>query len=192
MQELSKSLVLSNSKRAIEIIDETKFDINTIVDTKANETIIFKAITPLSEYYDSESQIGIIKYLIEGGADLNLKNSYGYSPLHISISHHSLSNISLMLLENRNVDIESEDKNGTNLIFVAIREYGLVWRPEQKEVQKIRFKIIEKLLEKDANLDKRNIYDVCARDWIERCDDERLNQLIIKYDKRKKTTDNNA
>lgn len=191
-QELSKSLVHSNSKRAIEILDKTKLDVNTIVTLKTNETLLFKAITPLTEYYGSESQIEIIKYLIEHGADLNLKNNHGYSPLHISISHHGLSKIALMLLDNKSIDVESESKNGTNLIVVAIREYGLVWRPEQQETQKLRFKIIEKLLENNANLDKRNTYNVCARDWIERCEDERLNQLIEDYDKRKKTNDNTA
>lgn len=180
--ELSKSLTHSKSKKAIEIINNTKLDVNTIIDTDSQETIIFKAINPLSKYFGSDSQLELVKFIIEKGANLNVKNRTGYSPLFISISHHNLSKISLILLNEKKLDVESNDRFGTNLIFVAIREYGLVWRPEQKETQNLRFKIIEKLLERNANLDKKNNFDVCARNWIERCQDEKLNQLINDYD----------
>ncbi len=182
--EFSKSLIHSNFIKVAEYIEKTGTNANAIINEEYQETILLKALLPLSEYKGSDNQIKIIKYLLDKGANVNFKNKKGYSPLSISIAYHSLSNVSLLLLDADNIDVESIDKNGNNLIFIAIREYGLTWRPEQFELRKLRFEIIKKLLVLDANIDKKNNFNVCGRDWIGRCNDEKLNELVRAKDKK--------
>ena len=183
--ELSKYLLHSDSTNALRFMIENEIDINTLLSTERNETILHRAICPLSIHMGSKNQVEIVEYLLKNDVNQNIKDKDGYTPLYISLSHHSLSNISLLLLDDDDVEIETIDKNESNLIFVAIREYGLTWRPEQKVERHLRYSIIEKLLIRNANLDRMNTYNVSARDWIERCDDTNLNQLIRKYDLKK-------
>ncbi len=79
---------------------------------------------------------------------------------------------------------EPEDKNGNSPIFTAIREYGKTWREIQKEQNKLRFEIIEELLKCGANLYQVNNHGISSRHWIGISKDEKLLNLIKKYDKK--------
>ena len=76
-----------------------------------------------------------------------------------------------------------ERKNGNSPIFTAIREYGLTWREEQKEVNQLRFEIITELLNRGAELDKMNNHGINARTWIKNIPEkDKIHEIIRKID----------
>ncbi len=139
-----------------------------------------------SKFQDSNEQIDLISYLIAQNANVNWKNSDGVNALHIALSFHKLSKVALLLIKNGEVDVNIvEDKNGNSPIFTAIREYGLTWREEQKEVNLIRFDIIKELLSRGADLDRINNHGISARTWVKRVpENDKLHNLIHEFYKK--------
>ena len=183
-REFYQYLFKSSTDEVIEIIEKENIDINSFTNSDKNSTLLIKAISDCeSEQKGSENHVKLISYLIENGAEINTKTADGYNALEIALSYHSLSNISLILIKTGKAEINSIEKHGNNPIFTAIREYGLTWRPEQKEVNQLRFEIINELLNRGANLDKINNHGITARKWLERIpENDKLNQLIKEFD----------
>lgn len=180
-KELSLALYEADENKVIDIIENQKVDINNYNEFSTKEPILVQAVNCNSKLHNSKSQLEIVKYLISKNAELNHKTKDGYTALHISLSHHDLSKISLLLIKSNRIEINSLDKNGNNYIFIAIREYRLTWREEQKELNKLRFEIIEELLKRGADIDKINNHGISSRKWLEISDDQKLHDLIKKY-----------
>ena len=184
-KELFRALFVPNKKRAIELINKYKIDLNKYLDNYSN-SILINAVNCSSDFRDSKEQLEIIDHLLEKNADVNYINENGFNALHIALEYHSLSKTSLLLIKKGNAHInEAERKNGNSLIFTAIREYGLTWGEEQREVNQLRFEIIDELLNRGADLDKTNNHGISARKWIERVpESDRLHNLINEFDKK--------
>ncbi|UII77319.1 ankyrin repeat domain-containing protein [Flagellimonas sp. HMM57] len=184
--EFSKAIIHLDLDKVYELMDLGKIDVNEYVGFDNNDTILIEAVSCLSKLKGSEKQLELISFLIDKGADVNWKNDDGYNAFHISLAYHNLSKISLLLLRKGNPDVNIvEDKHGNSPIFIAIREYGLTWREEQKEVNQLRFEIIKELLNRGAELDKINNHGISARKWIERVPEkDKLHNLINEFDKK--------
>ncbi|MFD0963679.1 ankyrin repeat domain-containing protein [Pseudofulvibacter geojedonensis] len=184
--ELFRALYEPNKQKVIEIIEKEKIGINEYLISSNSSSILINAVNCSPEFQDSNEQIELIDYLIDQKADVNWKNNNGFNSLHIALAYHSLSKISLLLLRKGNPDVNIvEDKHGNSPIFTAIREYGLTWREEQKEVNQLRFEIINELLNRGAKLDKINNHGISARKWIERVSKkDKLHNLINEFDKK--------
>ncbi len=183
--KLYRVLYKSNKSKVVELIENNNIDINNFLDFSNSDSILINATDCSSESRNSKEQIDIIKYLIDNDVDINWKNKYGYNALHIALEYHDLCKISLILIKSGKTKInEAEEKNGNSPIFTAIREYGKTWREEQKEMNKLRLKIIEELLKREADLDQVNNHGISSRRWIELSGDEKLHGLINKYDKK--------
>ncbi|QXP57290.1 ankyrin repeat domain-containing protein [Cellulophaga sp. HaHa_2_95] len=181
-KELFSALYESNKKKVIELIETNNIDINSYSDFSNPSSILIQSLHCQSQYQDSKEQIDIVKYLIDNDADINWLNNDGFNALHISLVYHNLSKTSLILIKSNKVDINtSEKKNGNNPIFTAIREYGKTWREEQKELNQLRFEIIEELLKRGADMDMMNNHGITSRRWVEISKDEKLHSLINKY-----------
>ncbi|WP_289056167.1 ankyrin repeat domain-containing protein [Carboxylicivirga marina] len=180
--EFGKALIHANKKEVIKLIEKYNIDCKGFIDDKKNRPVLLDAVTVLNDYQDSADQLEIITYLIEHGADPDMKAKEGYNSLHVSLNYHDLSNVTLLLIEKGNIDVNSQDDHGNNPIFIAIREYGKTWRPEQKTVNELRFKIIEELLKKGADLDLINNHGISSRRWLEISDDTKLHELIKRYE----------
>ncbi|MCX2745506.1 hypothetical protein OO013_16620 [Mangrovivirga sp. M17] len=180
--EFEQALIHANKKEIFRLIKKYKIDCNGFIDNENNNPILQKALTVLNQYRDTPDQLTIINYLLENGANPNIKNREGYNSLHVSLSDHSLSKVSLLLIEKGNIDVNAQDENGNNLIFIAIREYGKTWRPDQKNINDLRYQIIEKLLNKGADLDLLNNHGINSRRWLEISNDQKLKALIKNFD----------
>jgi len=64
--------------------------------------------------------LNIVKYLVEHGADVNLANLRGETPLHLSVLSDNVDIISFLLLEGS--WLESEDECGDTPLMYATRE----------------------------------------------------------------------
>lgn len=180
--ELAKALIHADYEKSIDIIQQNKIDCNSVIEPKDNFTILHEAINVLSAYKNTQSQVDIIEFLLKNGANPDNKTTTGYNCLHLALAQHDLSAVSLMLIRKGNADVNATDDHGCNPIFIAIREYGKTWRPEQKDINALRFEIIEELLKRGADLDKINKHGISSRRWLEISKDEKLHDLIAKYD----------
>ncbi|MGY6648092.1 ankyrin repeat domain-containing protein [Wenyingzhuangia sp. IMCC45574] len=185
-REFYEHLYKCSSEKVIEIIEKEKIDVNSFTNSDKSCNLLIQVISDCaSEQKGTENHVRLISYLIDNGAEIDTKSADGYNALEIALSYHNLSNISLILIKTGKVEINSTEKNGNNPIFTAIREYGLTWREEQKEVNQLRFEIIEELLNRGADLDKINNHGITARKWLERIsEDDRLHSLIEEFDKK--------
>lgn len=179
--KLSKALAQADDKTVIRLLEDHNIDPDSILDPEISQTILHKAVNPLSDFHGSEKHIKIIDYLIVNEVDPNLKNVNGFNPLHIALEYHSLAQVALSLIISGKADINAVERHGNNLIFTAIREYGKTWRAEQQDVNKLRLKIIQELLIRGADLDMVNNHGISSRKWLEIYKDERLNKLIKQY-----------
>ena len=184
--ELFRALYEPNKQKVIELIEREKIEINSYLDSSNSNSILLNAVNCSSEFQDSNEQIELIDYLIAQRADVNWKNQNGFNALHISLSYHNLSKVSLLLIKKGKVNVNDvEEKHGCSPIFTAIREYRLTWRKEQREVNQLRYEIVEELLKRGADLDIENRHGITARNWIKRLPEEdRLHKMIGKYDKK--------
>ncbi len=180
--ELFRALYEPNKQKVIELITKGKIDLNGYLEN--SNSILINAVNCSSEFQDSKEQLNVINYLLENNADVNYKNDNGFNALHISLSYHNLSKTSLILIYSGNPNVNDvENKNGNSPIFTAIREYGLTWRDEQKEVNQLRFEIIEELLNRGADLDQKNKHGISSRKWLESIpENDKLHMLIKEYD----------
>ena len=182
-KDLFRALFEPNKNRLIELIELYKIDINKYTDFSSQNSILIESLLCKKAQQGTTEQLEIITYLINKNVDLNWKNKSGFNALHIALAHHELSKISLLLIKNDKMDIHViEDKNGNSPIFIAIREYGKTWREEQKELNQLRFEIINVLLKRGADLDKINHSGISSRRWNEISNDKRLHDLIEKHD----------
>ena len=89
-----------------------------------------------------ENDIKKIKAMVHGGVDINVKDEYGYSALHIT-SYRNLVELAILLI-NMNIDLNIKDKNGqTALHYFALNN--------QLELAKFA-------LEKGAYISSEDIY----------------------------------
>jgi ankyrin repeat protein len=75
------------------------FDINTPDIYNHNDTLLIKAT--------KENSIGIIKYLLEKGADPNLRNEFGNTPMHYAISFKYFNIVDILKKNGAREDIEN-------------------------------------------------------------------------------------
>lgn len=181
-----QNLYQASYDKVIELIENQKIDVNGYADYEHSRSVLISVISDCnSEFKGSESHVKLVKYIIDKGADINLKTKEGYNALEIALSFHGMSNIALILIKTGKADINLTEKHGNNLIFTAIREYGLTWREEQKAVNQLRFEIIKELLNRGADLDKINNHGISARTWIEKIPkNDKLHKLINEFDKK--------
>ncbi len=178
--EFSKAIIHLDLEKVYELMDVGKIAVNDYVGFDNNDTILMKVVSCLSKLKGSEKQLELVSYLLSKGADVNWKNDDGYNAFHMSLAHHSLSKITLLFLKSNKVHVNVvEDKHGNSPIFTAIREYGHTWREEQKELNHLRFEIVRELLEKGADLNKKNKHGISAYTWIEKlAENDGLHVLI--------------
>ncbi|MDR2536753.1 MAG: ankyrin repeat domain-containing protein [Treponema sp.] len=76
-------------------------------------------ITPLHAA-SREGHVGFMEFLIEQGADVNIKNASGSTPLHEAVRSGKVDAIKVLLASK--VDINAQDARGNSVLHLAIRD----------------------------------------------------------------------
>ena len=139
--ELFRALYEPNKQKVIELIKKGEIDLYEYLDN--SNSILINAVNCASEFLDTKEQLELVNYLLENNADANYKNENGFNALHIALAYHNLSKTSLLLIKKGSPNVnDAEQKHGNSPLFTAIREQGLTWQEEHKEVNHLRFEII--------------------------------------------------
>ncbi|WP_156032935.1 ankyrin repeat domain-containing protein [Sediminibacter sp. Hel_I_10] len=181
--QLFRALFEPNKQKVIDMIKKGKINLNAYRDNYSN-TILINAVNCGSEFQGNNDQLELIHYLLDHKVNVNYINDNGFNALHIALANHNLSKVALLLLKKGNPNVNDvERKHGNSPIFTAIREYGLTLREEQKEVNQLRFEIIDELLNRGAELNKKNKHGINAGTWLENIPkQDKLHKLINDYD----------
>lgn len=114
--EFLRACISNDVAKIFELIDVV--DINYICKDN-NVSVYDRYTTPLCAAL-SRSNIKIAKLLIDKGADLNISDRYGKTPLMLSLENKEFAE----LIINRSVDLDIKDNNGdTALILCAFHGY---------------------------------------------------------------------
>ncbi len=95
---------------------------------------------------ENVDDVNIVKYLIEKGADITLKNKVGMNALHYAVMLNSLEMVRFLVEQGLDVNSETNDKR--TVFFVAVTE------------PYIDNGIIDYLLEKGADINRKDIRGV--------------------------------
>ena len=118
------------------LIEKGDIDIKGIVDKDMKDTYLHSAI----RLYEEE----LAKYLIDKGADVNVVNIYGETPLMMAL-HNDLDEIANMLLSKKEIDVTIQDEEGyTALHYVA------------SCTDKVFLPIMRKIIKKGGNVNARS------------------------------------
>jgi serine/threonine protein kinase len=113
-------LFYSNPKEVFDWVISTNVDINTRSD-KDESTILHSALNHVVRRdQKTEEKTDIAKSLIERGADINIRNKMGQTPLYYAIRGDN-TDIAKSLIE-KGADINNRDQMGQTPLYYAINE----------------------------------------------------------------------
>tara|TARA_B100000674_G_scaffold449288_1_gene418358 strand:- start:1271 stop:2125 length:855 start_codon:yes stop_codon:yes gene_type:complete len=113
---------------ANELVNAEGINLNVIDDKmygNGNSPLHYAAMcSTVSEEVDGEEIFltDIVKKMVEKGADANLRNKKGNTPLHIAV-HKEQNEIVKTLIESEGVDLNPQNKKGDTPLHFASRKY---------------------------------------------------------------------
>lgn len=123
---------------------------------------------PGSVSWDPDAQEAIVQFLIEGGADPNVKDDAGVAPLHRAVRTRSRSAVRVLL--SNGADPRLANKSGSTPLHLAVQDTGRggtgspAARQEQAEI--IRLLIAQGARPSDQDSSGMSVRDRAKADWI--------------------------
>ena len=124
----------------------------------------------------SGNQLAVAKFLLESGADPNVRSDQGVTPLMLAAQKRQLEMVELLLAYKANPNLVSRRERDTALI---VSSYGM---PPVLE-------IVEALLNSGADPDIQDSRNKTAVDWAREWHNEQVVELIERYRRRRGTRD---
>lgn len=99
---------LRNNDIAVIMSISKDLDLN-IVDSDG-ETLLWKAV--------QRKEIGVVKALVNAGANINIPDKAGWTPLHIAVMNQDVNMVEVLL--RCNPEINAQNKYGNTAIWIAV------------------------------------------------------------------------
>ena len=192
--ELSLSIAKGETSQVQRLVEQHHLDVNAFVDSGSWMPLLMEAL--LSYGFASEDdRVTLLKYLLEKGADPNIRCVRGYNSVHIAVQQERYIK-ALDLFLDYHADVNLGDEDGSSVIYWAIQGWLLrkdkptdraagessvdpsesadrvasaaadhVARAATDRAAHLR--ILEKILALGADLDQQNRYGMSARKWLE-------------------------
>lgn len=161
--ELSLSIAKGETAQVRHLVEQHKLDVNAFIDSGSWMPLLMEAL--LSYGFASEDdRLILLTYLLEKGADPNIRCLRGYNCVHIAVQQEKYSK-ALNLFLDHHADVNIGDEDGSNIVYWAIQ--GWLLRKNAPENRADHLHTLEKILSLGANLDQENRYGMCARRWLE-------------------------
>ena len=132
--------IVQENLEIVKMLIEKGADANMTYEVETQDGKIFP-MSPLIEALEMENSDIMLFLILQGCANLNVKNSKGASPLHISV-YNSMEDIVEKLLES-DVLVNAKDNAGATPLIIAAQEGDS--------------KILKKLLQKNAQIDEQDL-----------------------------------
>ena len=132
--------IVQENLEIVKMLIEKGADANMTYEVETEDGKIFP-MSPLIEALEMENSDIVLFLIVQGCANLNVKNSKGASPLHISV-YNSMEDIVEKLLE-CDVSINAKDDEGATPLIIAAQEGDR--------------NILETLLQKNAQIDEQDL-----------------------------------
>lgn len=182
--ELSLSIAKGETGRVQHLVEQHNLDVNAFIDSGSWMPLLMEAL--LSYGFASEDdRVTLLKYLLDKGADPNIRCLRGYNCVHIAVQQEKYIK-ALDLFLDRHADVNIGDEDGSNVVYWAIQGWLLRKNPDAAghgtgstttadhetasaiaADRAAHLHILEKILALGANLDQENRYGMCARKWLE-------------------------
>ncbi|WP_294823360.1 hypothetical protein [uncultured Flavobacterium sp.] len=160
----------------VQTMSQYNIDVNEMVYEDKNENILFRCISGV----DHNDNIRLIKYLLDNGANPNIKSKSGYNAFHLIL--YIPKDIELVaLLLDYDVEVNSRDGRGYTAFHLFLKHYygALAWKGIPLKMQCLD--ILEKFLQKGADPDILNNYGTPPRNESVR-EMRSVANLLAKYD----------
>ena len=115
-------------------------------------------------FASEDERLPLLKYLLDKGADPNIRCLRGYNCVHIAVQQEKYRK-ALDLFLDHHADVNIGDEDGSNIVYWAIQ--GWLLRKDAPTDRAAHLRILEKILARGANLDQENRFGMCARLWLE-------------------------
>jgi hypothetical protein len=159
---LSLAIAKGDTTEVQHLVEYHIIDVNAFVDSGSWMPVLMEAL--LSYGFDSEEdRLPLLRYLLDKGADPNIRCVRGYNCLHIAVQQPKYIK-ALDLFLDYNADVNVGDEDGSNVVYWAIQGWLLRKGGEDRAAH---LKVLEKILRLGADLDQQNRYEMCARKWLE-------------------------
>lgn len=186
--ELSLSIAKGETSQVQRLVEQHHLDVNAFVDSGSWMPLLMETL--LSYGFSSEDdRVILLKYLLEKGADPNIRSIRGYNSVHIAVQQEKYIK-ALDLFLDYHADVNLGDEDGSSVIYWAIqgwllRKNGNPDQPANADSsadpdpsaasreatanadRAAHLRILEKILALGANLDQENRYGMSARKWLE-------------------------
>ena len=132
--------IVQEKLEIVKMLIEKGADANMTYEVETEDGKIFP-MSPLIEGLEMENSDIVLFLIVQGCANLNVKNSKAASPLHISV-YNSMEDIVEKLLES-DVSINAKDDEGATPLIIALQEGDR--------------NILKTLLQKNAQIDEEDL-----------------------------------
>src|SRR3984885_6997075 len=163
---LSLAIAQGNTDQVRHLVEENNLDVNAFLDNSSWMPVLMEAL--LSNGFGSETdRLPLLRYLLDKGADPNIRCRRGYNCLHIAVQQERYVKALDLFLDYK-ADVNVGDEDNSNVVYWAVQ--GWLLRKTSEDGQEGRaehLRVFDKILRLGADLDQENRYGMCARKWLE-------------------------
>ena len=164
--ELSLAIAKGDKSQVQHLVEQHHLDVNAFIDSGSWMPLLMEAL--LSYGFASEDdRLVLLRYLLDKGADPNIRCRRGYNCLHIAVQQERYIKALDLFLDYK-ADVNVGDEDNSNVIYWAVQ--GWLLRKTGEDSQEGRaehLRVFDKILRLGADLDQENRYGMCARKWLE-------------------------
>lgn len=161
-EELSDSISDGDLSAFKELVEKHDIDVDAYVDDELYEPVVMEILGSYG-IENEEKRLSFLRYVLEKGANPNMKSRSGYNCLHIAAEQLDL-HPALDLFLDFGGDVNMLDSNGSTIPNAVIRDFP--WQTEGNERQR-SLDILEKIMMAGADLDAKNKFGGVPRQWLE-------------------------
>ncbi len=186
--DLSLSIAKGETSQVQHLVEQYNLDVNAFVDSGSWMPLLMEALLSYG-FATEDERLPLLKYLLDKGADPNIRCLRGYNCVHIAVQQEKYRK-ALDLFLDHHADVNIGDEDGSNIVYWAIQGWLLrkdtgsgSAKPESGSAatadhdsapgsaatadRAAHLRILEKILALGANLDQENRFGMCARLWLQ-------------------------